>query len=214
MTDLQKELQAWLSTLSHYSLPKWDALPDLDLYMDQIVTYLERELAPLSVEDQEKMITTWMINNYVKGNLLPNPVKKKYSKEHLGYLLGISAIKQILSIPNIAMLFQYSDDTKIKAKSLYRFFRNIQTDKINTISSELLTQIKDINLDSETDDSKLKSILYELVFKLAVEAEVKKIIANKILYFISQAEMKNPVTQSQIDKNELEKLDKEKKKGK
>ena len=65
------------------SLPRWEELPDMDLYMDQVVTLLNEYLKPFHAKDQEKMVTSTMINNYVKHGIVSPPVKKKYTKNHV-----------------------------------------------------------------------------------------------------------------------------------
>lgn len=188
MNDTLKDLNEWLQELTNFSLPKWRNLPDLDLYMDQVVTYLERELSPLTVEEQEKMITTWMINNYVKGDLLSNPVKKKYSREHIAYLLAICSIKQILSISDIASLFNFQKQSNRDSAVIYEFFRNTQSDMVKAIAKESIDKIVPfLEKENKLDDTQLHCFLYNFVFKLAIEAEVKKIIANKMLYLISKS---------------------------
>lgn len=203
MNETIKNLQEWLNKLTNFSLPDWESLPDLDLYMDQVMTYLERELAPLTVEGQEKMITTWMINNYVKGNLLKPPVQKKYSKEHLGYMFAICSVKQILSISDIALLFNYQNEDNSKPDELYQFFKVTQAEMINAIAKETISKIEPFISDKENvTEQEAISYLHSFVLKLAIEAEVKKIIANKILYLISELDKKN-------NKEELERKEKE-----
>lgn len=202
MNDTLKDLDKWLQELTTFSLPKWRNLPDLDLYMDQVVTYLERELSPLTVEEQEKMITTWMINNYVKGDLLSNPIKKKYSREHIAYLLAICSIKQILSISDIASLFNFQKQSNRDSSVIYEFFRNTQSDMVKAIAKESIDKISPFLEKNKLDDNQLHCFLYNFVFKLAIEAEVKKIIANKMLSLLSKAR------DNQDDKDFLEKKNK------
>jgi len=200
MKNTLDNLNQWLNKLTTFSLPEWDSFPDLDLYMDQVMTYLERELAPLAVEGQEKMITTWMINNYVKGKLLPSTVQKKYSKEHLGYMFAICSIKQILSISDITLLFDFQRDTQ-DASELYNFFRKTQKEMINSIADETLEKVKPfLNNKKDISDKEAINYLHSFVLKLAIEAEVKKIIANKILYLISE-----------LDKTQKEELERKEK---
>ena len=66
-----------------HHLPRWNELPEIDLYLDQVVNYLEKYLGILSSNDDDKIITKTMINNYAKGKLLMPIENKKYSKEHL-----------------------------------------------------------------------------------------------------------------------------------
>ena len=79
------------------ALPQWAALPDIGLYMDQVITLMERTFAP------EEM-TKSMVNNYVKFGLLKRPVGKKYDREHLARLVMIGVLKQALSLEDIARL--------------------------------------------------------------------------------------------------------------
>jgi hypothetical protein len=80
-----------------YQPPTWDALPDLGLYMDQVVTFLERQLSPLHPAGvKDKIITPAMINNYVKMQVIPRPVNKKYERGHLAALLMLCLLKVIV----------------------------------------------------------------------------------------------------------------------
>lgn len=213
MKETWNQLQEWLNNLTDFSLPEWRNLPDLDLYMDQVITYLERELAPLVVENQEKMITSWMINNYVKGNLLDSPVQKKYTTEHLGYMFAICSVKQILSISDIAKLLNYQREETSNAEALYQFFRKAQAEMIHSIAKEANKEIEQYLEHYQGNDQKITSFLHNYVFKLAIEAEVKKIIANKILYLISVVEQEEKLEQEKIEKEKQTK-EKEQKEAK
>ena len=83
--------------MKEITLPAWETLPDIGLYMDQVVTLTQRAL-PLGD------ITKAMVNNYVKSGLLPRPSGKKYDREHLALLLEIGVLKQALSMEQIARL--------------------------------------------------------------------------------------------------------------
>ena len=85
--------------------PTWSELPDLELYMDQVISVLERYLAPLYPEE-EKCITSTMINNYVKQKLLPPPENKRYGKKHLAYLFMISVLKRFMQLSDIGLLLE------------------------------------------------------------------------------------------------------------
>lgn len=197
-------LNEWLSELTNFSLPKWKNLPDLDLYMDQVVTYLERELEPLTVEGREKMITTWMINNYVKGDLLDSPVHKKYSKEHLAYLLAICSIKQILSISDIASLFKFQKNNERDSAVIYEFFRTTQSTMVKSIANDSISKlIPMLEKGEQVSDLEAECFLYNFIFKLAIEAEVKKIIATKMLALVTEN------SDNKKEKAEIEKFEKE-----
>ena len=85
------------------TLPLWQELPNVDLYMDQVITYLNRELAPLYFHN-EKFITSSMINNYVKIGIVKRPIKKHYTKEHLAYFIAVTILKKCFSMQEIIQM--------------------------------------------------------------------------------------------------------------
>ena len=87
-----------------FHMPRYDEIPDIDLYMDQLLVYIDKVLAPLSVNQQEKALTTSMVNNYVKQGVLPATVKKRYSRDHVVILIEICLAKQLYSIGEIGKL--------------------------------------------------------------------------------------------------------------
>ena len=78
-----------------------DSIPNIDLYMDQITSFMDSQLASTKRREDDKLLTKTMINNYTKNDLLPPPNKKKYSKEHLLTLIFIYYLKNFLSINDI-----------------------------------------------------------------------------------------------------------------
>ncbi len=83
-----------------------NAIPALDLYMDQITTFMEMQLQRSRRYPDDKIMTKTMINNYTKNKLIPPPVKKKYSKEHLLLLIFVYYMKDFLSIGDIKTLIE------------------------------------------------------------------------------------------------------------
>ena len=83
-----------------------EVIPNIDLYMDQVTTFMEKHLASSKRYKDDKILTKTMINNYAKNNLLPPPDKKKYSKEHQLILIFIYYFKNILSIRDIEKLLK------------------------------------------------------------------------------------------------------------
>lgn len=89
-----------------FHLPRFQEIPDIDLYMDQLIFYMERVFQPLETVSKEKILTTAMVNNYVKQKLITPPVRKRYSREHIAYLIVISVFKTLFSIHEIRQLLQ------------------------------------------------------------------------------------------------------------
>ena len=83
-----------------------DEIPNIDLYMDQVTTFMDEHLSEEKRYADDKILTKTMINNYTKNHLLPPPIKKKYSKEHMLLLIFIYYFKNILTINDIRSLFQ------------------------------------------------------------------------------------------------------------
>ena len=104
--DNKDILNSILQNISSLSYIKPEDLPNIDLYMDQVTTFMEGQLASTKRYPEDKVLTKTMINNYAKNSLLPSPEKKKYSRDHLLVLIFIYYFKNILSINDIQTLFQ------------------------------------------------------------------------------------------------------------
>lgn len=92
----------WQHSLREIHLPRWQELPDIDIYMDQLVTLVERYTSPFKVSQREEpLLTPAMVNNYVKHKMIPSPVKKKYDQRHLGRLIIITILKQAFDLPTV-----------------------------------------------------------------------------------------------------------------
>ena len=100
MSTYTKEMEEWCQALENYHLPRWEELPDIELYMDQVVTLIEKHVRFLSLHE-DKLITSAMINNYVKLGLMPKPEKKRYERTHLASLIVITLLKQVLTITEV-----------------------------------------------------------------------------------------------------------------
>ena len=81
--DMNDMLNSILNELSHLQYVHPGDIPNIDLYMDQVTTFMDEQLASTKRYKEDKILTKTMINNYTKNNLLPPPVKKKYSREHM-----------------------------------------------------------------------------------------------------------------------------------
>lgn len=98
------ELLAHLDSLDHIHV---DEIPQIDLYMDQVTTFMEKHLGELKRYPEDKVLTKTMINNYAKNNLLPSPLKKKYTQEHILLLVFIYYFKNLMSFTDIETILSY-----------------------------------------------------------------------------------------------------------
>ena len=105
MTENEKEMMnSIFAKIAELDYIKPDEIPNIALYMDQVTTFMEDNLASTKRHDDDKILTKTMINNYAKNKLLPPPEKKRYSREHLLMLIFIYYFKNILSISDIQTL--------------------------------------------------------------------------------------------------------------
>ena len=105
---MAEDYSAWVKA---FHLPRFQEIPDIDLYMDQLLFYIERVFQPLDNVSKEKVLTTAMVNNYVKQKLIHPPSRKRYTREHIAYLIVISVFKNLFSIQEIRHLLEIQIST-------------------------------------------------------------------------------------------------------
>ena len=98
---MSREFQDWMEKQARLDYIKPDEIPNIELYMDQVTTFMESQLAGTKRTPADKIMTKTMINNYTKNKLLPAPEKKKYSKDHMLMLIFIFYFKSIMSISDL-----------------------------------------------------------------------------------------------------------------
>lgn len=180
-----RKLKTWSEQLLEYHIPRWEELPDFAIYMDQVITLIERYLNILD-DGKETIITSAMVNNYVKLKLIPKPIKKRYSKEHIAYLIAITLLKQILSISEVKDGIDYQ--AKISGTHVaYNLFCEEQEKAfrqcaIQIMKTEPLPSYEDIGYDN-------------MVVKMAVRALAEKLVAQKIVYL--QRDQRKEVTENE-----------------
>ena len=103
--------------------PRWNELPEFDLYMDQVIALAEKYLSVLSPDNKE-LITPSMINNYVKSGVLPPPKNKKYNRTHLALLMIICSAKSVLEISVISDIVKQSGDIETVLDSFAQIYEN------------------------------------------------------------------------------------------
>ena len=113
-------------TLPKYHLVRFEEFPNIDLYLDQVVTFLEKNLEDFAPSEEDKIITKTMINNYVKHKIINPPVNKKYNKEHIAFIFVICILKQVYTINDIAELIHLAIDTVSPAKAYNHFCNELE----------------------------------------------------------------------------------------
>lgn len=172
MDDSKDELIAWSQQLHDYHIPRWDELPDFDIYMDQVITLMERYVTILD-DKKEQIVTAAMINNYVKLKLIPKPIKKRYSKEHIAYLIAITLLKQILSIAEVRDGIAYQARLT-GTHNAYNLFCDEQEKAFQQVARYIQNQ--------EPLPQGEVVAYADMVVKMAVQALANKLVAQKIVY--------------------------------
>ena len=105
-----------------FSYPKWEEIPSINLYLDQVLLYVN-QICPPASPDKEKGLTASMVNNYVKHGYISKPEKKKYQRKQIARLIAISTLKSVFSIQEIAQTLN-TLQTETNSEELYNAFVN------------------------------------------------------------------------------------------
>lgn len=153
-------------------------IPNIPLYMEQVLTFLNDELDEYKRDSKDKIYTKSMINNYVKSQVLQKPENKKYTSEHVISLLLIFYLKQILTLEDIKKLFDYTlKDSDIK--QIYSLYLKYTDANFLDISSEIKKYINTIDKDCDIENDKSKMLL--LVALLNAKANAYKLFSEKLI---------------------------------
>lgn len=187
--DLLNSVIASLGRINAISL---DDIPNIDLYMDQLTTFMDERLKRSTRHpDTDKILTKTMINNYAKNDLLPPPIRKKYSKDHIILLIFIYYLKNILSISDIQTLleplkerFHVSDD-ELNLGSIYERAFALQEEELEPVIEDLkkkyersLETFDDAGL-SEEEEKRMQ--MFSFIILLSYDVYVKKLLIEKII---------------------------------
>ncbi|MBO0422375.1 fatty acid-binding protein DegV [Enterococcus plantarum] len=137
MNELKSSLEIWGQELVNVHLPRWHELPELELYMDQVITLVERYLSPVILKEKHTLLTSSMVNNYVKLGLIPAPHKKRYNQKHLAFLIAITLLKQVLTIPEIKQGILYQG-AAVGIREAYNLFCDEQEAAIAVVVAQAL----------------------------------------------------------------------------
>lgn len=184
----EKEISNLIEDLLLHEEIELSDIPDLDLYMDQVITLFEDNLSHLKRNYDEKLLTKTMINNYTKSKILLPPNKKKYSKEHIILLILIYNLKQSLSISDIGLFFNdlldnLRNENDIELHKIYESFLQIKKAQVNKINAELPDKIKLIEENTLNLDCSNKSLSQMIIMVLSLinEANIRKRLAERII---------------------------------
>lgn len=166
-----------MNLLGEFSLPSWDELPSIDLYMDQVVEVVNNYTKALGIfMNDGYVITKSMINNYVKLKMMPAPEKKKYSRQHISYILIICILKQALNISTIQKLIP-SDISVEQTENIYMSFVKNQKKAYNYVAG-LADSIAAPILNNEFDNPER---MRDLMMQTSASANLLKCLSEKLI---------------------------------
>ncbi|MCI8861577.1 MAG: DUF1836 domain-containing protein [Lachnospiraceae bacterium] len=187
--DVQNILESILESLNRIDYIRPEDVPGIDLYMDQVTTFMDRELATSKRYEEDKILTKTMINNYAKNNLLPPPEKKKYSKEHLLLLIFIYYFKNILSISDIQSLLSpltekyFHTDHAIKLDSIYSEVFSLEKSQIEAMKEDVISKYRIAGETFEGASGQDRDFLrlFSFICMLSFDVYVKKQVIEKLI---------------------------------
>lgn len=187
--DASDMLNSILESLSRIDYIHADEIPNIDLYMDQVTTFMDSQLSSTRRYEQDKILTKTMINNYAKNNLLPPPVKKKYSKEHVLLLIFIYYFKNILSIKDIETLLHplvekyFHKEKDLDLTAIYEEICSVEKADVEPLKDEmkaLYARTMNSFADAPEEDRAYLQ-LFSLICSLSFDVYVKKQMIEKLI---------------------------------
>lgn len=179
----------YVNSLTQPNVLEPEDIPNIDLYMDQVTTFIEQSLKSYKRNDEDKILTKTMINNYTKAKIFPPPIKKKYTRIHIMLLVIIYHLKSILSIHDIGILLSpilpesVLDPESKRIEELYKCVTEIQKATFANLLSSAQggcdNLLKEMEIVKSITDEDIKKIL--LVLILTSRAYSEKRLAELIL---------------------------------
>ncbi len=183
-------LNSILESLTRIEYIKTEDIPNIDLYMDQVTTFMDKRLRTTTRNpDEDKILTKTMINNYAKNELLPPPAKKKYTKEHMLLLIFIYYYKNILSISDIQALlkpikdkfFQKGDGFGLE--ELYNEVFGMEEEQVEILKKDVMAKFKRAEETFEDAPEEERSFLknFSFICLLSFDVYTKKLLIEKLV---------------------------------
>lgn len=173
------KLLRWDKFITDYHLPEWDSIPDFGLYMDQVIVLLEQYLSfiPTPAGAKEHIVTSATINNYVRLKIMPAPVKRKYHRVHIAYLVMILTMKQSLSISDVQKVIPPMDSSEDEVLSVYEDY----SEKFRRLALFFNQQVQSAAGGVRSTEQSSDNAVELLVIESALIAGFSKILAEKLI---------------------------------
>ncbi|MBR2639447.1 MAG: DUF1836 domain-containing protein [Oscillospiraceae bacterium] len=151
------------SSITEFSLPRYNDIPNVGLYLEQVVKYVSEYLEPLG----SFSLTGSMVSNYVKKGLVENPVKKQYDREQIAYIFFIAVAKNVLSMEDIRLLFEMQHET-YEPKRAYDYFCN-EFENVLQFVFGLKENLDKIGTDSSDTKTMLRNTIIAVAYKVYLD---------------------------------------------
>lgn len=173
------KLLRWDKFITDYHLPEWNSIPDFGLYMDQVIVLLEQYLSfiPTPAGAKEHIVTSATINNYVRLKIMPAPVKRKYHRVHIAYLVMILTMKQSLSISDVQKVIPPMDSSEDEVLSVYEDY----SEKFRRLALFFNQQVQSAAEGVRSTEQSSDNAVELLVIESALIAGFSKILAEKLI---------------------------------
>jgi len=188
-SNTKQFLSGILTELSKIDYVKPEDIPNIDLYMDQITTFMDSQLASSKRHEDDKILTKTMINNYAKNNLLPPPEKKKYNKEHVLTLIFIYYFKNILSISDIQGILNpitskyFGTDANYSLEDIYKEVFSLENNESRNIMKDLAKKFNTaMNTFADADEDEADLLrTFSFICMLSYDVYIKKNLIEKMI---------------------------------
>lgn len=187
--DTSDMLKSIFDTFSGLDYIRPEDIPNIDLYMDQVTTFMEEHLKKTRRHPGDKILTKTMINNYAKNDLLPPPVRKKYSREHMLLLIFIYYFKGILSISDIQTVLKpitdrfFAGNEGLKLETIYNEVFSLEREEVEVMKQDVVRKYhkaQETFSDAAAEDQEFLQT-FSFICMLSFDVYVKKMLIEKLI---------------------------------
>ena len=197
--NMDELLDSMLEGISNMDYVRSEDIPNIELYMDQVTSFMDEQLSSSKRYDDDKILTKTMINNYAKNDLLPPPIKKKYSKEHVLVLIFIYYYKGILSINDIQTLLQpittqfFQTEEEFDITSVYDEVFGLEKEQIDALKKDVMEKYEysTKTFEDAPEESKEFLKLFSFICLLSFDVYMKKLLIEKLVDEIKEKDPKS-----------------------
>lgn len=181
-----------------FHCPRFDELPTIPLYKDQVISYVEEVLKPLNLNPNEKLLTPTMLNNYVKQRVVTPPVGRRYTEKHLAYLIVVCLFKQVYSLTEVCEMIQIKKDL-YSTDQAYNYFCVELEKALQFVFSER----KAIEPNSASNVTFETEVLRSAVMSVAHKIFIQKYLQEKRNSTFTKETNKKKITNTELVRDEF-----------